>query len=288
MKSVVTGTAIALNIATSLIGHEEVQSINARELHEQLQSKQQFGDWIRNRLETYGFVDWEDFIINLWKTSKLGGRPKKDYILTLDTAKEIAMVENNEQGRKIRKYLIQIEKEYREQKTSHHTLSTLNFNYSEDIPMNFTAKDISTLGVKFYQAMSRIAEKMEEQQEYIEYLEKWTELLAEQHEIIEQLTVENAKLSSQDPADKILSAIEELTGQKMLIAPPQHITIKGYLSSIRVKLSPGNVLRLSHIARQMCTELGKKIAKIPDERYGFLNLYPQEILQSAFEQMELS
>lgn len=124
--------------------------------------------------------------------------------------------------------------------------------------------------------------------EQVKNLEASKQLLAEQHEIIQELTEENMKLNSQEPTERIMQALQELTGQKLLVAPPDAITIKGFLASIKVKLSPGNVLRFSHIARQMCAELGHKIAKIPDERYGFLNLYPQFILKSAFEQMELS
>lgn len=41
-----------------------------------------------------------------------GGYNKKEYILTLDTAKHIAMLEKNEQGRKIRQAFIDFEKEH--------------------------------------------------------------------------------------------------------------------------------------------------------------------------------
>lgn len=95
------------------------------------------------------------------------GRTLPSYNLTKYQCELLAMALSGEARIRVLDRLYELE-----QKTSHHTLSTLNFNYSEDIPMNFTAKDISTLGVKFYQAMSRIAEKLEEQQEYIEYLEK--------------------------------------------------------------------------------------------------------------------
>ncbi|PHB24742.1 hypothetical protein COE80_17075 [Bacillus pseudomycoides] len=87
--------------------------VNARELHEQLMSKQKFADWIKKRIENYAFTEDEDFFVSLGKSS--GGRPSTDFILTMDTAKEIAMVENNEMGRSIRKYFIEVEKRFRQQ-----------------------------------------------------------------------------------------------------------------------------------------------------------------------------
>ncbi|MFJ6034262.1 antA/AntB antirepressor family protein [Bacillus toyonensis] len=87
--------------------------VNARELHDQLMSKQKFADWIKKRIENYAFTENEDFFISLGKSS--GGRPSNEFILTMDTAKEIAMVENNEMGRAIRKYFIEVEKRFRQQ-----------------------------------------------------------------------------------------------------------------------------------------------------------------------------
>lgn len=42
------------------------------------------------------------------------GTPKKDHIIKLDTAKEMAMLERNEKGKQVRKYFIIIEKKYKE------------------------------------------------------------------------------------------------------------------------------------------------------------------------------
>jgi hypothetical protein len=41
------------------------------------------------------------------------GKPRTEYLLSFDTAKEIAMVENNARGRMIRKYFIECEKRLR-------------------------------------------------------------------------------------------------------------------------------------------------------------------------------
>jgi phage anti-repressor protein len=85
--------------------------VNARELHEKLLINTRFNDWVSRQIDNYGFVEKEDFYSFLSKTP---GRPSQEYIFTLDTAKEIAMVQNNEMGRAIRKYFIAIEKRYQQ------------------------------------------------------------------------------------------------------------------------------------------------------------------------------
>ena len=85
--------------------------INARDLHEALQSKRQFANWIDERIKKYKFEEKNDFLTILLKSE--GGRPKKEYILRLDVAKELCMIENNDKGRMIRKYFIEIEKRYK-------------------------------------------------------------------------------------------------------------------------------------------------------------------------------
>lgn len=91
--------------------------INARQLHEELNNKRQFADWIKQRIERYKFVENEDFITfhNFVKrgNTNLGTRIT-EYYLTVDMAKELCMVENNDTGRKIRKYFIEVEKRYRQ------------------------------------------------------------------------------------------------------------------------------------------------------------------------------
>lgn len=84
--------------------------VDGRELHNVLNVGRDFTTWMKERIQKYGFVEKEDFSPILGKTSEQGGRPATEYILKLDMAKELAMVENNEQGRKARKYFIEVEK----------------------------------------------------------------------------------------------------------------------------------------------------------------------------------
>ena len=83
------------------------QLVSARELHEFLESKQEFTNWFKNRIEKYGFLENEDFMTIL---SKSGGRPQTNYILKIDMAKELSMVEANEKGSQARRYFIECEK----------------------------------------------------------------------------------------------------------------------------------------------------------------------------------
>ena len=96
-----------------------VETVNARELHEFLESKRQFTDWIKKRIADYDFVENQDFVTFSKNLEK--GRPSQEYYITLDMAKELAMVENNDKGSQARKYFIECEKRLKEQTVSQPT-----------------------------------------------------------------------------------------------------------------------------------------------------------------------
>ncbi|OKT88378.1 antA/AntB antirepressor family protein [Escherichia coli] len=100
------------------IANETTLLVNARDLHTFLDVGKRFASWIVERIAEYGFVENQDFMIISQVREKIGrGRPAKDYHLTLDTAKELAMVERNEKGRQVRRYFIECEKRLRQQET---------------------------------------------------------------------------------------------------------------------------------------------------------------------------
>lgn len=86
--------------------------VDARELHEGLKVGRDFTNWIKERIQKYGFVENEDYVLTLAKIGERQNVTRHDYILKLDMAKELAMVENNEQGRKARRYFIAVEKKF--------------------------------------------------------------------------------------------------------------------------------------------------------------------------------
>ena len=94
-------------VFNGLIQNQPVQLCNARELHAFLEIKNKYADWIKDRINEYGFIQDEDYLVI---TERTNGRPRKEYHITLDMGKELGMVERNERGRQIRKYFIECER----------------------------------------------------------------------------------------------------------------------------------------------------------------------------------
>ena len=95
------------------------QAVSARELHQFLESKQDFSNWIKNRIEKYGLVENQDYSLlnNFIEQTGRGGHNRIEYALTIDAAKELAMVEGNEKGKQARQYFIECEKQLNKPKS---------------------------------------------------------------------------------------------------------------------------------------------------------------------------
>jgi len=96
-----------IRVTKKQVGNESIQTANAREIWKFLEVKQQFGDWIKNQIESLDLEENFDYILISHKSEikKHGGDRKSiDYILTLDTAKHIAMASRTQIGKEIRQY----------------------------------------------------------------------------------------------------------------------------------------------------------------------------------------
>ena len=95
-------------LQSQTIDGNAVETVNAKELHEFLEVRSKFADWIKNRISEYDFTVNQDFT-TVSKNLENGGR-SIEYYITLDMAKELSMVERNEKGKQARKYFIECEK----------------------------------------------------------------------------------------------------------------------------------------------------------------------------------
>lgn len=84
-------------------------TLSTRELHEFLEVKSKYADWFKN-MSAYGFEENIDYQA-ISKNLENGGR-KIDHQITIEMAKEIAMIQRTEKGKQARQYFIQLEKEW--------------------------------------------------------------------------------------------------------------------------------------------------------------------------------
>ena len=86
--------------------------LSARELHKGLEVKSRFNDWINNRIKKYDLIEDIDYTKILVECNR--GQNVYDFVLKIDCAKELSMVENNEKGKQIRRYFIECEKKLKQ------------------------------------------------------------------------------------------------------------------------------------------------------------------------------
>ena len=91
---------------------EDPFSINGRELYEFIGVTTAYKDWFPRNAERAGLTEGIDFCSFLSEST--GGRPATYHKLTVEAAKEITMIQNNDLGKIVRRYLIWAEKKLRE------------------------------------------------------------------------------------------------------------------------------------------------------------------------------
>lgn len=120
-----------IKISNAVIGKDQAEAVNARDLHKGLGVRRDFTNWIKARIEKYGFEEGQDFVVaqnlgillaksgeqDAQNTGSWGGHNTVDYAISLDMAKELAMIESNDKGREVRRYFIACEKKLKQTQT---------------------------------------------------------------------------------------------------------------------------------------------------------------------------
>lgn len=135
----IIGASALINVAQTQIGEDSINTVNARDLHKFLGVKTQFSIWLTKRIDKFNFTEGEDFIkvelpagsamssniVELGDLHKpnqkilavesmgyesFGQQGRIEYAISIDMAKELSMIENNDKGKEARKYFIQCEK----------------------------------------------------------------------------------------------------------------------------------------------------------------------------------
>lgn len=128
-------------------------TLSARELYKELNVTDRFTRWFE-RMGEYGFEENIDFTSVKSSTLVNNGatRELQDYRITLDMAKEIAMLQRNEKGKEIRRKLIELEKAWnspekvmaRALDIAHKTIANLQIENEEMKPKAIFADAVAT------------------------------------------------------------------------------------------------------------------------------------------------
>lgn len=128
-------------------------TLSARELYKELNIAGRFSRWFEQMPE-YGFEENVDFtsVQNCTVVNNGATRELQDYQITLDMAKEIAMLQRNEKGKEIRRKLIELEKAWnspekvmaRALDIAHKTIANLQIENEEMKPKAIFADAVAT------------------------------------------------------------------------------------------------------------------------------------------------
>jgi anti-repressor protein len=117
-----------MNELIKITKHNGLTAVSARELYDFLEVRRDYSTWCKQMFE-YGFEEEKDFSPILVKSQM--GRPSIDYALTLDCAKEIAMIQRTPKGKQAREYFITCEKRLREASKPLSTLDMLELSIKQ-------------------------------------------------------------------------------------------------------------------------------------------------------------
>ena len=188
-------------IQRTTLGGGEVNAVSGRDLHAFLEVGKKFADWITDQVESFGFVEGSDFeVIPEIGKNPLGGRPAKEYMISISMAKELAMVQRTAKGKQARLYFIECERR---------AMAPVAAMSQFRVPTNL--REALHLAAELEDKRMELESKVEAQQETIAMLEpkaKGLDRIATTAEGARTLT-ESAKILQQPPR-KFMKELERI------------------------------------------------------------------------------
>ncbi|WP_257205580.1 antA/AntB antirepressor family protein [Bacillus cereus] len=134
--------------------------VNGRSLYEGIEVKDKYATWLKGRVEKYGFIENDDYV-SLSQKCEGDNSTRIEHILTLNVAEELAMVENNEQDRKVRRYFIEVEERANGKKQPKPRKKPVNLIFRQEMDIAKTMAGITgvKVGIAYAVAIERAEQK---------------------------------------------------------------------------------------------------------------------------------
>lgn len=104
-----------ITIKQQTIGDDKINAVLARDLHKFLECTERFSAWFE-RMCQYGFEEQQDFtgVKSFTVVNNGAEKPLDDFMISIDMAKEISMLQRSDKGKEARKYFIECEKQLKD------------------------------------------------------------------------------------------------------------------------------------------------------------------------------
>lgn len=242
------------------IGKEKINTVDARDLHQSLCVLEQFNHWVERRLEETMAVEGTDYKVLVEKNQNpLGGRPSKEYAITLDIAKHIAMLERTEMGKRLRQYFIEVEKRMRGNVMPIVTIDDLKSNPSHAIQN----MELALQAMKAYEA-ERIARELAEA----------ARAKAEQERLWIRSKAEATAMATASVKSRALEKLKLEMGEHKEYASILRVAIATVTSEKDYSWRP---------LKQYSQEHDLAIHTIPDPRFGKVHTYHKDAWYNVYD-----
>jgi len=251
-------------ISQRQIAGELTDTIDARELHAFLENGDAFANWIRDRIRQFGFAEGVDFTIVLenTKTKSGGGTVRREYFVTVNMAKELAMVERNDKGKQARLYFIECER--RAKAAMADSRPPLIVTGDALVSMAIAIRDHQIQAIQFAEEQARLNGKcvaLEIELDRVSGGQK--EIAAGQKAIAaRQMAIAARQMASEEACNEF--------------------TVMGYANYREVRIDLPTASKVGRRATAITKQMGLTMRKIRDPRFGLVNSYPEEALEQAF------
>ena len=139
-------TTTLIAVTAGQIDGRATQLADARLLHEFLGVGKDFTTWIRLRIRQYGFEQNRDYLLTqTGEQLPSGTKWRSDYMLTLDMAKELAMVERTPKGRQARRYFIDCERQLQKMRDQGVGTAPTSLDAGYPVAINLLTADINAV-----------------------------------------------------------------------------------------------------------------------------------------------
>ena len=247
-------TTQLIPVVPATIGHQTVQTVDGRTLHTFLEVQTEFSKWMDRRIDEYGFIEEQDFSSFLAKTPQ-GGRPSKEYALTLNMGKELAMVERTPKGKQARQYFIECEQRLYAQpwpdpELYGHVAGQMAPAFFDYLTDHMTDPDPQALAElpPLHRAIAELLRRREQGTVRVD-----TETLARLVRIptaVHQLTGEVAALAQaleQQIGQPLIQDLTALTAPPALPAPPTHVNGVDYRARVAHFVAQRSVVTINEV-----------------------------------------